>query len=220
MKKISVIILFIFLNLTGCDQPKEDTSKLNDNSKDIKEDSVSQDTTEPKSNIKAIFEGNKNAKIKIKVFESLTCSHCADFHKNVYPNLKKDFIDKGHVYIEFRNFPLDMASMNASKIAHCKNDGNSKILHYLFDNQKQWVRGDTIEKLNENIKNVIEKSTFNLDFDKCINNKKIEDHILEDRIESATKFKIEATPTLIINDKKFENSSNYKKLKKYLEKLI
>ena len=39
--------------------------------------------------------------------------------------------EKGLVKIEFRNFPLDLAALNASKIAHCKNDGNSEILHFL-----------------------------------------------------------------------------------------
>ena len=172
------------------------------------------------SEVKQIFEGNVDAKIKLIVFESLTCSHCGNFHKNVYPSLKENFIDKGLVYIEFRNFPLDIAALNASKIAHCKNDGNSEILHYLFINQRQWVKGNSIEELNKNIKNFIDKSNFNLNFDQCINNKKVEDHILEDRIEGVKKFKIEATPTLIINGEKFENPSNYKKLKKYLEKLI
>ncbi len=173
-----------------------------------------------KAEVKPISEGNVDAKIKIVVFESLTCSHCANFHKNVYPNLKEDFIDKGNVYIEFKNFPLDMAAMNASKIAHCKNDGNSEILHYLFDNQRQWLKGKTIEELNTNIKNFIEKSDFNLDIDVCLSNKEAEDHILEDRIEGVKKFKVDATPTLIINGEKFDNPTNYKKLKKFLEKLI
>ena len=173
-----------------------------------------------KAEIKTIFEGNVDAKIKLIVFESLTCSHCANFHEKVYPGLKEDFIDKGHASIEFRNFPLDMAAFNASKIAHCKNDGNSKILHFLFNNQRQWLKGSSVEEANENIKTIIEKSNIDIDFDKCINNKKAEDHILEDRISGVKKFKIEATPTLIINGKKFENPSNYKKLKKYLEKLI
>ena len=173
-----------------------------------------------KAEIKPISEGNVDAKIKIVVFESLTCSHCANFHKNVYPNLKEDLIDKGNVYIEFKNFPLDMAAMNASKIAHCKNDGNSEILHYLFDNQRQWLKGKTIEELNTNIKNFIEKSDFNLDIDVCLSNKEAEDHILEDRIEGVKKFKVDATPTLIINGEKFDNPTNYKKLKKFLEKLI
>ena len=172
------------------------------------------------SEIKPIIEGNIDAKIKLIVFESLTCSHCADFHKNIYPSLKEEFINKGHVSIEFKNFPLDMAALNASKIAHCKNNGKSEVLHYLFENQSQWVKGNTIADLNENLKNLMDKSEFKLNFDQCLNNKEIEDFILEDRINGTKKYKIEATPTLIINGKKFENASNYKKLKKYLEKLI
>ena len=170
--------------------------------------------------IKKISEGNVDAKIKIIVFESLTCSHCANFHKNVYPGLKENFIDRGYVYIEFRNFPLDMAAMNASKIAHCRNDGNSEILHYLFDNQDQWVKGKSIEELNENIKKYIKKSEFKIDVEKCLASKEAEDHILEDRIEGAKKFKINSTPTLIINGEKFDNPTNYKKLKKFIEKMI
>ena len=172
------------------------------------------------SEIKPIIEGNIDAKVKLIVFESLTCSHCADFHKNIYPSLKEEFINKGHVSIEFKNFPLDMAAFNASKIAHCKNNGKSEILHYLFENQSQWVKGNSITDLNKNLKNLMDKSKFKLNFDQCLNNKEIEDFILEDRINGTKKYKIEATPTLIINGKKFENASNYKKLKKYLEKLI
>ncbi len=172
------------------------------------------------SEVKPIVDGNLDAKIKLIVFESLTCSHCANFHKKIYPKLKEDFIDKGHVSIEFRNFPLDIAALNASKIAHCKNDGKSDILHHLYNNQKSWLKGKTIEELNQNIKNFIEQSNFNLNTEECLNNSQVENHILEERIEGAKKFKIEATPTLIINGEKFENPSNYKKLKKYLEKLI
>ena len=95
--------------------------------------------------INIILEGNIDAKVKLVVYESLTCSHCADFHKNIYPKLKKDFLDKGLINIEFRNFPLDLASFNASKLAHCKNDGKSEILHFLFKKQKEWVRGETID---------------------------------------------------------------------------
>ena len=95
--------------------------------------------------VKPIIDGNSDAKIKLVVFESLTCSHCANFHKNIYPELKKDFIDNGLISIEYKNFPLDIAAFNASKIAHCKNDGNSEVLHYLYENQRQWVKGNSIE---------------------------------------------------------------------------
>ena len=126
--------------------------------------------------IKPIIEGNIDAKIKIIIFESLTCSHCASFHKKVYPSLKEDFIEKGLVSMEFKNFPLDMAAFNASKIAHCKNDGKSEILHYLFENQDKWVKGNTITDLNKNLKNFISNSNdlnpiFSLNFEECLNKK-------------------------------------------------
>ncbi len=170
--------------------------------------------------IKKIYEGKIDAKIEIIIFESLTCGHCANFHKNVYPDLKKNFIDKGTVKIEFRNFPLDMAALNASKISHCKNDGDSKILHLLFDRQNEWVKGSTVEDANTNLKILIKKHKLNLEFDKCINNKYVEDHVLQGRIDAVKKFNINATPTLIINNKKFEKPLTYKNLKKAIEKLI
>jgi len=124
------------------------------------------------------------------------------------------------ISIEFRNFPLDLAAFNASKVAHCKNDGKSEILHFLFEKQKEWVRGETIEDLNKNLKKLINEKDFGIDFDKCINDTVVEDHVLNDRINAVKKYDIQATPTLIINDKKFDNPQNYKKLKKTLEKLI
>ena len=170
--------------------------------------------------IKSLYEGNVDAKVSLIVYESLTCGHCADFHKEVYPKLKKDFIDNGLVKIEFRSFPLDLAALNAAKLAHCKNDGKTDLLHFLYENQKQWVRGKTIKDINKHLKDIIIKKGSGLNYESCLANKDIEDHVLNDRINGAKKFNIEATPTLIINDKKFDNPHNYKKLKKTIEKLI
>ena len=167
-----------------------------------------------------IISGNKDAKITIIAYESLTCSHCADFHKNVYPQLKKDYIDTGLVKIEFRHFPLDVAAFNASKISQCKSNESLKILNSLYSNQQAWVRGKNVEEINDNLKTFIKNQGFDLDFEKCINDKKIEDYVLNDRIEGTKKFKVNATPTIIINNKKFEKPLNYKNLKKSLEKLI
>ena len=168
----------------------------------------------------SISEGNKDAKVKIIVYESLTCGACAEFHKTIYPEIKKDFIDTGLANIEFRSFPLNMAALNASKIAHCKNDGDSDILHFLYKNQRKWVKGDTIDEANKNLKNLITNENFNIDFESCINNKLVEDYILEDRIKGVKKFEINATPTLVIDNKKLKDPFNYKKIKKTLEKLI
>ncbi|MDA8711713.1 DsbA family protein [Candidatus Pelagibacter bacterium] len=170
--------------------------------------------------IKRIFVGNKDAKITIIAFESLTCSHCANFHEDVYPQLKKEYLDTGLAKIEFRHFPLDIAALNASKVSQCKNDGDSSMLNSLFANQQKWVKGSSVEEANENLQKFLESEGFNVDFKKCIENKEIEDFILNDRIDGVKKYKVNATPTIIINDEKFEKSLNYKNLKKALEKLI
>ena len=190
MKKFTVLLFFLFINYNNSGYAESLTP---------------------------IIEGNKDAKIKIIAYESLTCRFCGDFHKNVYPELKKEFIDTGLANIEYRNFPLDLAALNASKIAHCKNDGDSKILHYLYLKQNEWIKGNNILDINNNLKKVVEISEFNLEFEKCINDKKLEDHILNERIGGTKKYDIQSTPTLIINEKKFDKKLNYKNLKKTLK---
>ena len=191
MKKIYLLI-FIFFGITA---------------------SVNADTNR-------LVSGKIDAKITIIAYESLTCSHCASFHKDIYPQLKKDFLDTGLAKIEFRHFPLDIAAFNAAKIAQCNYDQGLEILESLYSNQQEWVRGSSVEDVNDNLKNFIEKEGFKINFEKCINNKNIEDFVLNDRVEGVKNFKVNATPTIIINNKKFEKSLNYKNLKKILEKLI
>ena len=146
MKKI-LITLFIFLNITSI----------------------------ANTQIKRITSGNENAKITIIAYESLTCSHCAGFHKDIYPQLKKEYIDTGLAKIEFRHFPLDIAAFNASKVAQCNNDGDSKILNSLYANQQKWVKGSSAAEANQNLKKFLESEGFNIDFEACINDEKIED---------------------------------------------
>ena len=170
--------------------------------------------------IKRILVGNESAKISIIAFESLTCSYCANFHKDVYPLLKKEYLDKGLAKIEFRHFPLDIAAFNASKIAQCKNDGGTEILESLYANQKKWIKGNTADEINKHLGTFLKNEGFDIDVISCINNKEIEDFVLNDRIDGAKNFKVNATPTIIINNEKFEKTLNYKNLKKALEKLI
>tara|TARA_B100001063_G_C16589272_1_gene464777 strand:- start:1 stop:588 length:588 start_codon:yes stop_codon:yes gene_type:complete len=195
MKKIIISLIFLLIQ----------TSNINANSL---------------NEIERIMVGNKNAKITIITYESLTCSHCASFHINIYPELKKNFIDTGLAKIEFRHFPLDVAALNASKISQCKNSKSLEILDSLYFNQSEWVKGKTIDEINENLKNFLAKQEIDIDFEACINNKEIEEFVINDRINGIKKFKVNATPTIIINNKKFEKSLNYKNLKKALEKLI
>ena len=99
-------------------------------------------------------------------------------------------------------------------------DLKQKILEALYLNQQTWIKGNTEKEININLENFLKKEGFIIDFKKCLNNRKIEDFVLNDRIEGSKKFKVNATPTIIINNKKFEKTLNYKNLKNSLEKLI
>ena len=104
-------------------------------------------------------------------------------------------------------------------------DAENQILLSLLDglwekHQQKWVKGSTAEEANENLKRFLAEEKIDIDFEECINNEEIEDFVLNDRINGVKEFKVNATPTIIINGEKFEKSLNYKNLKKSLEKLI
>ena len=165
--------------------------------------------------------GNSEAKVTVKVFSSLTCPHCANFHNEVFNNLKKDYIDKGLVKFEHHAFPLDLAALNAEVIVRCQTNNNKKfeLLEAIYNKQKFWAVGSDINKINDLIKEV--GLNFDLTKEKmdvCLKDSNAQDEILEQRIEAQKKYKIESTPTIIVNEKKYTNEINYKSFKKIIEK--
>ena len=196
MKKIIYILLFFLLSINSF---ASENYKLSD-----------------------ITEGNENAKIKIYSYQSLTCPHCATFHAKIYPLLKKDYIDTGIVKIYFKPFPLDLAALNAAKIAQCVNkEKRISFLDHLYKTQESWIKGANIEDINQNLKKSVKQFGLNEDdFDKCLAFEDVENYILNSRIEAVQKFKIKSTPTLVINDEPFKGTLEYKNIKKMLEKLI
>ena len=90
--------------------------------------------------------GDSDAKITIKVFSSLTCPHCASFHKNIFEDLKKEYMDKGIVKFEHHGFPLDLAALNAEIIVRCHLDNKkSSTWAYILYNQALLNEGSKIK---------------------------------------------------------------------------
>ena len=167
--------------------------------------------------------GNSDAKVTVKVFSSLTCPHCADFHISIYENLKKDFIDKGLVKFEHHAFPLDLAALNAEIIVRChvNNDEKFKLLKKIYEKQKDWAIGSDINKINNSIKKIgAELNLEDKKMNKCLNDEKVQDDILNQRIDAQKKYRIESTPTIVINEKKYTGKSNYEQFKKAIEKKL
>ena len=166
--------------------------------------------------------GPNNAPIKIKIFSSLTCPHCADFHKKVVPEIEKNYIKSGKVQLIFIDFPLDQIAFNASKLLHCLDKKKQiSFLDNIYENQNQWTNGSSVEEVNNNLRAIVKiMGISTIKFDECINNKVISDKILNGRIEGQEKYSINSTPTIIINEKKLEGSVSFKNIKKKIEKLI
>ena len=172
-------------------------------------------------NSKIVSLGAPESKVIIKVFSSLTCPACANFHSKIFFNLKKDFIDKGLVRFEHHPFPLDLAALNAEIILRCHVDKDTKLalLGKIYEKQQSWAVGSDINKINDSIKKIgLEVNLKNEKMDSCLNNDKIQDEILTQRINAQKKYKIEATPTILINEKEYKGKVNYKEFKKTLEK--
>ncbi len=169
-----------------------------------------------------IFIGNENAKVKIIIYSSYTCPHCANFHKSVYPKLIKEYASKDLIKFTFVDFPLDIAALNASKIVRCGTKESSILLiDEIYKNQSIWSAGDKIQQINNNLFLIGNK--FNLSNEKlsnCLKDKKLEDKILNDRLEGQKKYSINSTPTIIINEKKYEGNASFEDLSKEILKIL
>ena len=172
---------------------------------------------------KVLSIGSPKAKVTIKVFSSLTCPHCASFHSNVYEKLKEEYINKGLVKFEHHAFPLDLAALNAEVIVRCQDTNEKKfeLLTEMYNRQTAWAVGSDINKINELIKKVgLEFDLSNEKMNMCLKNDQAQDEILEQRIEAQKKYKIESTPTIIINNKRYSGKIDYKQFKKAIDKKL
>ena len=172
---------------------------------------------------KKVYAGNKDAKVTVKVFSSLTCPYCADFHKNVFIKLKKEFIDSNYVRFEHHSFPLDLAALNAEKILRCVTDHKKRIalLDEIYEKQEEWASGNDINNINSKLSKIAKKYDLNDDRIKnCLIDENLENEILEIRINGSKKYSIQSTPTIFINEKKYDGKHDYNLFKKEIEKLL
>jgi len=159
-------------------------------------------------------------KIVVQVFSSLTCPYCADFHLNVLPKLLKKYVSNQKMLIKHMDFPLDLPGLKAAQIQKCLPlETQKSYLDEIYKTQPQWTTAKTLKELESHIEKITSKLGLQgKDFQDCLKDKKNENAVLQNRIKAQSKYEIEATPTLIINEKKFKGS--IKELEKYLDKLL
>ena len=167
--------------------------------------------------------GEENAKVTVKVFSSLTCPHCATFHLEVFEKLKTDYINKGLVKFEHHAFPLDLAALNAEILVKCNSDQNKSFqyLKEIYKLQSEWAVGSDIKKINKAIINIgIEIKLDKKSLDKCLINDDAQEKVLNERILAQKNYNITSTPTIYLNEKKYNGDFKYENFKKEIEKLL
>lgn len=164
--------------------------------------------------------GSDSAPVSMYVFSSMMCSHCGDFHKNIYPKLEEDFISKGKLRFIFVHLPTDVMSMQAAKLSYClPKDKFYGFIDELYS-RRDWKFAKDDSKLNDYAK----KYGFtDEDIIKCKDNKKITSDILLVRENAISKLGIQATPSFIFeysNTKELiVGINNYQKLSEYLNSI-
>jgi protein-disulfide isomerase len=166
---------------------------------------------------------SSNSIVIVKVFSSLTCPHCADFHGTIYKKLENEYISTDRIKFEHHAFPLNLAALNAEKILQCSNSNriNVKFLSEIYKQQKKWAVGSDLNIINKSIKKIGKE--FDLtesQMDECLTDKDLEEKILNERIKAQKIYKIKSTPTIYLNKKKYEGKRDYKSFKKAIDKLL
>ena len=165
--------------------------------------------------------GEKSAPITIIEYASLSCSHCADFHKNTLPELKKEFIDTGKVKMVFRFFPFNLPALRGGMVLEClPSDIRYEYMSALYELQSKWVVRDSAESNKELYKIMqsggMEKETF----DKCIKDVVLEKEILQGLIDAQNELNIKSTPSFVINGTLIEGNKPIKDFRQIIQKIL
>jgi len=143
--------------------------------------------------------GNPEAGVTVQEFFSLTCSHCAAFHNDTFPRVKAELIDTGKVRLVWRDFPLDQAALAAAAIARAMPaERYEAFIGMLFRAQAQWVRRSFIEDLTRLAALAgMPRATV----EAALASEALQRGILEGRLAAEQRFRIEATPSFVFNDR-------------------
>jgi protein-disulfide isomerase len=163
--------------------------------------------------------GSKDAKVTIYEYASMTCSHCAAFHKNTWPTLKSKYIDTGKVRFILREFPLDPLATAGFMLARCAgNDKYYAVIDLLFDQQKNWAFTD---KPLEALLGLMKQAGFSQEsFMACLKNQEIYDAVNWVKDRGAREFKVDSTPTFFIGDQVRRGELSVEELEKILTPLV
>lgn len=146
--------------------------------------------------------GNAGAPNTIVEYASMTCPHCAQFHKTVLPELQKKYFDGGQARLILREFPLDGLAVAASMLARCAGpDRYYPMVGALFETQQTWAVPGTDGK--EKLLLIAKQAGFSKEkFDQCLADEELFNKIVETRARGNEQFGVDSTPSFFVNGKR------------------
>lgn len=164
-------------------------------------------------------QGDPKAKVTVIEYASLTCSHCANFYRTAYVDLKKNYIDTGKIKFVFRDFPLDGLAMAGAVLARCApGDRGGKLIDMMFKEQDKWIRS---EKPLEPLKGYAQLAGMSsADVDACLKNEAILKQVREVQNTASTLYKVQSTPTFYVEDEKIDGDRGYEFMAKLIDKKL
>ncbi len=166
-----------------------------------------------------VAQGPADAKVTIVEYASLTCSHCAAFHRDTYPELKKRYIDIGKVRFILREFPLDPLATAGFMLARCDGEGKFyPIVDMLFQQQRAWAFTD---KPLDALRQMMRQAGISQEkFDACLKDQKLYESVNAVKTRGETTFKVNSTPTFFINGQRHPGNLSIDELEKIIKPML
>jgi len=163
--------------------------------------------------------GKQSAPVTIVEYASKTCPHCANFHNNVLPTIKTEYIDTGKVRLVYRDFPLDQLALRAAMMARCAGkDRYFGFVSALFSTQNKWARDtDPIAAL---ARIGLLGGMSQAEFDACMKNQEVADTVLNLRLEGDKTYHVSSTPTIIIGGEKYDGGLNVAQMRIVIDRQL
>ena len=162
--------------------------------------------------------GSQNSKVTVIEYASLTCPHCAAFHRGPWREIKKEYVDTGKIKFIFRDFPLDRIALAASMIARCAPEEMFGVIKLMFETQDTWRNAADPQAALERIGRLAGMPSETLQV--CIQNRAVFDAVMKQRNDGDKKFKIESTPTILLNGQKINGSLDIGRFRKVVDKAL
>lgn len=206
--------------LSACGSDKDATSGTSNS--DIGAAQASAPVDAPEIAMGDMILGNSEAAVTVIEYASMTCSHCASFHKHTFPRLKENYIDTGKIQFVFREFPLDTYALEASIMARCAGeDRYFEVMKGLFDRQQEWILPRTPSKIRAAMRGIGADLGVTREMNEaCQDNEAVQKRIAAKRNEAVNRYKVTGTPALVINGKLYDGGVSYNNVARHIEELL